>query len=136
MLKVTAMKLAVYLFAAVLPLLFIEHSCAAVSKCERFDSACQDREKVESVMRKHGVEYQEAEAALILATHDLAIDYCSLEVTEEYRKKREELLLNGNISRLRDEMFRYMDSITVYSMENWCADYSRINTIFMPFLYD
>ena len=105
-----------YLTASVLFLLLsFNASASRTSQCQRYDEKCQNIEKVQSVMQEFSVEYEVAEAALILATHDLAIHNCHLEISFDYKNAREKILRNEKIAKLRD--------------------YSRINTIFLPFLY-
>jgi hypothetical protein len=70
------------------------------------------------------VDFPELKFAYQLATADYAVKFCrGVELTEQERQIRAEKLNDPEFKKLYDEAWMFVNSVSIYSMENWCADY-------------
>ena len=88
----------------------------------------------DSVLQQYnysGCSPEELRISIILATQDFAAKSCSYKPNEPYDLYRSEMLENPKIRENYQKYSEYINSICIYSMENWCKDYARPNSIFL-----
>ncbi len=108
--------------------------------CGSFQSFCYQRDSAETAAKEQkaiddfskrmDISYEEARISMIMATTDLVEHNCRLDPGDLYKEFREKMLKDPKILRAHKEYYSYIDSICVYSRENWCADFGGGNKIF------
>ena len=85
---------------------------------------------VEEFSKRMGITHEEARVAMIMATTDLVEHNCQFDPGDLYREFHEKILKDPKMQKALKEYYSYIDSICVYSRENWCAEYRGGNRIF------